>query len=120
MSGLRLCLARLARLRKNRLSGPQAPIPDGRKGFKYLISLDQAGMAELVDARDLKSLGAQALCRFDPGCPHHESWRRKPPRQDAEAGRDPRRPQRNLSFTNVALPVWNSPAATSLYSTLDR
>jgi hypothetical protein len=38
-----------------------------------LISLDQAGMAELVDARDLKSLGAQALCRFDPGCPHHES-----------------------------------------------
>jgi hypothetical protein len=35
--------------------------------------LDQAGMAELVDARDLKSLGAQALCRFDPGCPHHRS-----------------------------------------------
>lgn len=43
------------------------------KGLKSLISLDQAGMAELVDARDLKSLGAQALCRFDPGCPHHRS-----------------------------------------------
>ena len=33
--------------------------------------INAAGMAELVDARDLKSLGAQALCRFDPGCPHH-------------------------------------------------
>jgi hypothetical protein len=30
-------------------------------------------MAELVDARDLKSLGAQALCRFDPGCPHQQN-----------------------------------------------
>lgn len=27
-------------------------------------------MAELVDARDLKSLGSQELCRFDSGCPH--------------------------------------------------
>ena len=35
--------------------------------------INAAGMAELVDARDLKSLGAQALCRFDPGCPHHLS-----------------------------------------------
>ena len=48
------------------------------KGLKCLISLDQAGMAELVDARDLKSLGAQALCRFDPGCPHHESCAEDP------------------------------------------
>ena len=28
-------------------------------------------MAELVDARDLKSLGSQELCRFKSGCPHH-------------------------------------------------
>ena len=31
----------------------------------------RAGVAELVDARDLKSLGAKALCRFDSGRPHH-------------------------------------------------
>ena len=30
-----------------------------------------AGVAELVDARDLKSLGAKAPCRFDSGRPHH-------------------------------------------------
>jgi hypothetical protein len=30
-------------------------------------------MAKLVDARDLKSLGAKALCRFDPGCPHQQT-----------------------------------------------
>lgn len=36
------------------------------------MGINDAGMAEQVDARDLKSLGAQALCRFDPGCPHHE------------------------------------------------
>jgi hypothetical protein len=29
-------------------------------------------VAELVDARDLKSLGAKALCRFDSGRPHHK------------------------------------------------
>jgi hypothetical protein len=56
MSGLRLCLVPPARLRKNPLSGPRAPIPDRRMGLKCLISLDQAGMAKLVDARDLKSL----------------------------------------------------------------
>ena len=38
---------------------------------KFARQINAAGMAELVDARDLKSLGAQALCRFDPGCPHH-------------------------------------------------
>ena len=29
-----------------------------------------AGVAELVDARDLKSLGPQGPCRFDSGPPH--------------------------------------------------
>src|SRR2546425_5766077 len=29
-----------------------------------------AGVAELVDARDLKSLGLQGPCRFDSGPPH--------------------------------------------------
>jgi hypothetical protein len=37
--------------------------------------LDQAGMAKLVDARDLKSLGSQELCRFDPGCPHQNNFK---------------------------------------------
>ena len=36
---------------------------------KVLI-IDQAGVAELADARDLKSLGAQAPCRFEPD-PRH-------------------------------------------------
>jgi hypothetical protein len=30
-----------------------------------------AGVAELVDARDLKSLGPQGLCGFDSRPPHH-------------------------------------------------
>ncbi len=29
-----------------------------------------AGVAELVDATDLKSVGAKALCRFESGRPH--------------------------------------------------
>ncbi len=80
MSGLRLWLiSRIEALPcaagslKEEPPVQQAPIPDRWTGLKCLISLDQAGMAELVDARDLKSLGAQALCRFDPGCPHHLS-----------------------------------------------
>jgi hypothetical protein len=32
-----------------------------------------AGVAKLVDARDLKSLGSKELCRFDPGRPHQTS-----------------------------------------------
>ena len=33
--------------------------------------LQPAGVAELVDARDLKSLGLQRLCGFDSRPPHH-------------------------------------------------
>ena len=32
---------------------------------------EDAGVAELVDARDLKSCGTQIPCRFDPGLRHH-------------------------------------------------
>jgi hypothetical protein len=44
--------------------------------------LEIAGVAKLVDAKDLKSFGSKELCRFDPGRPHHvgqhlfnRSWR---------------------------------------------
>ncbi len=42
--------------------------------------IDHAGVAELVDARDLKSLSLW-LCGFDPRRPHHlpASWRGQPP-----------------------------------------
>lgn len=35
-------------------------------------STDDADMAELVDATDLKSVGTLLPCRFDPGFPHHK------------------------------------------------
>jgi hypothetical protein len=34
-------------------------------------SFQPAGVAELVDARDLKSLVPNGTCRFDSGPPHH-------------------------------------------------
>ena len=34
--------------------------------FSYIIK-SLAGMAELVDAQDLKSCAEQSACRFDPG-----------------------------------------------------
>ena len=48
---------RPARLRKNRPSRlAKCQFQTAEDGLKCLISLDQAGMAELVDARDLKFL----------------------------------------------------------------
>src|ERR1700761_8604921 len=35
-----------------------------------MIGATTAGVAKLVDARDLKSLGSKELCRFEPGRPH--------------------------------------------------
>src|SRR5262249_6934972 len=64
------CLVRPARLRKGTFRPARPQARAASESIKCLIPLDQAGMAELVDARDLKSLGAQALCRFDSGCPH--------------------------------------------------
>jgi hypothetical protein len=37
----------------------------------YLVEPIHAAVAELADARDLKSLDGQPSCRFDPGQRHH-------------------------------------------------
>jgi hypothetical protein len=37
--------------------------------------MQRAGVAELVDATDLKSVGPKGLCRFESGRPHHRPCR---------------------------------------------
>jgi hypothetical protein len=37
----------------------------------YRGPLLPCGRGEMVDARDLKSLGGKPLCRFESGRPHH-------------------------------------------------
>ena len=39
----------------------------------YKLAARRAGVAKLVDATDLKSVGPQGLYRFDSGRPHHYS-----------------------------------------------
>ncbi len=40
-------------------------------GYGNYVLSNNADMAELVDATDLKSVGTLLPCRFDPGFPHH-------------------------------------------------
>ena len=52
-----------------REAGSRQPLQEHEKdGRQYLY----AGMAELVDARDLKSRGQRCPYRFDPGCRHED------------------------------------------------
>ena len=52
-----------------REAGSRQPLQEHEKdGRQYLY----AGMAELVDARDLKSRGRRLPCRFDPGRRQYE------------------------------------------------
>src|SRR5713226_2044042 len=51
----------------------QFPLQSARRSANITTKsfvLLSAGVAELVDARDLKSLGPQGPCRFDSGPPH--------------------------------------------------
>ncbi len=43
---------------------------DNFLGYVTLVLSNNADMAELVDATDLKSVGTLLPCRFDPGFPH--------------------------------------------------
>jgi hypothetical protein len=47
-------------------TGEELETEESDKSFK----INRAGVAELVDARDLKSLGPQGLCGFDSRPPH--------------------------------------------------
>ena len=80
------------RLRAGRLpasTAPALPPPragEGGEGARHSVDMSMArtscacgadarttarGRGGMVDARDLKSLGAKALCRFESGRPHH-------------------------------------------------
>jgi hypothetical protein len=57
----------LAIIRENDVKDPSEPDADRLYGV-YMLEI--AGVAKLVDAKDLKSFGSKELCRFDPGRPH--------------------------------------------------
>ena len=52
------------------LSGGVSPCQGEGRGFESRRSLEEAGVAELADAQDLKSCGTNLSYRFDSGLRH--------------------------------------------------
>jgi hypothetical protein len=64
--------SQLAEVKKPRMTATVSTTFDGPPSDKVeqFTEFQRAGVAELVDARDLKSLGPQGLCGFDSHPPH--------------------------------------------------